>query len=72
MCMLLEVVQQARQRLGFHTNLEIGGPAESKSNGRVEREIQTVRGRARIHSTWAQRRLPNASEAIVHQFGFGQ
>ena len=47
MRMLLEVVQQARQRLGFHTNLEISGPAESKSNGRVEREIQTVRGRAR-------------------------
>ena len=23
MCMLLEVVQQARQRLGFHTNLEL-------------------------------------------------
>ena len=47
MRMLLEVVQQARQRLGFHTSLEISGPAEPKSNGRAEREIQTVRGLAR-------------------------
>ena len=47
MRMLLEVLQQARLRLGFHTNIEISGPADSQANGRVEREIQTVRGVAR-------------------------
>ena len=37
----------ARLRLGFHTNIEISGPADSQANGRVEREIQTARGMAR-------------------------
>ena len=47
MRMLLEVLQQARLRLGFYVNIEISGPADSQANGRVEREIQTVRGMAR-------------------------
>ena len=47
MRMSLEVLQQARLRLGFHTNIEISGLADSQPNGRVEREIQTVRGMAR-------------------------
>ena len=38
MRMLLEVLQQARLRLGFYVNIEISGPADSQANGRVERE----------------------------------
>ena len=47
MRMLVEVLQQARLRLGFYTNIDISGLADSQANGRVEREIQTVRGMAR-------------------------
>eukprot|EP00435_Cladocopium_sp_Y103_P040582 s1727_g11.t1 len=47
MRLLLEVTQKARQRLGFRTMVEFSGPGDSQANGRVEREIQTVRGLAR-------------------------
>ena len=47
MRLLLEVTQEARQKLGFKTMLEFSGPGDSQANGRVEREIQTVRGLAR-------------------------
>ena len=34
-------------KLGFKTVVELAGPDNSQGNGRVEREIQTVRGLAR-------------------------
>jgi hypothetical protein len=40
--LLLDVIEKARQRLGFKTVVEL-----SEANGRVEREIQTARGLAR-------------------------
>eukprot|EP00435_Cladocopium_sp_Y103_P033498 s351_g8.t1 len=44
----LDIVAKARQRLGFKTVVELViGPEDSQANGRVEREIQTVRGLAR-------------------------
>ena len=45
--LLLDMVSKARQRLGFKTTVELVGPDDSQANGRVEREIQTVRGLAR-------------------------
>ena len=45
--LLLDVVQKCRQRLGFKTLVEHSGPDDSQGNGRVEREIQTVRGLAK-------------------------
>lgn len=47
MRLLLEVTQKARQKLGFKTMLEFSRPGDSQANGRVEREIQTVRGLAK-------------------------
>ena len=45
--LLLDIVAKARQKLGFKTVVEFAGPDDSQGNGRVEREIQTVRGLAR-------------------------
>ena len=45
--LLLDIITKARQRLGFKTIVELSGPDDSQGNGRVEREIQTVRGLAR-------------------------
>ena len=45
--LLLDIVSKARQKLGFKTVVELVGPEDSQANGRVEREIQTVRGLAR-------------------------
>ena len=45
--LLLDIIAKARQRLGFKTIVELSGPDDSQGNGRVEREIQTVRGLAR-------------------------
>ena len=45
--LLLDIVSKARQKLGFKTVVEFIGPEDSQANGRVEREIQTVRGLAR-------------------------
>ena len=45
--LLLDIISKARQRLGFKTIVELSGPDDSQGNGRVEREIQTVRGLAR-------------------------
>ena len=45
--LLLDVIEKARQKLGFKTAVELSGPEDSQANGRVEREIQTVRGLAR-------------------------
>eukprot|EP00435_Cladocopium_sp_Y103_P012246 s3110_g3.t1 len=44
---LLEVIEKARHKLGFKTVVELSGPEDSQGNGRVDREIQTVRGLAR-------------------------
>ena len=41
--LLLDIVSKARQKLGFKTVVELAGPEDSQGNGRVEREIQTVR-----------------------------
>ena len=45
--LLLDVIEKARQKLGFKTVAELSGPEDSQANGRVEREIQTARGLAR-------------------------
>ena len=45
--LLLDVISKCRQRLGFKTLVEHSGPDDSQGNGRVEREIQTVRGLAK-------------------------
>ena len=47
MRMLQEIIQQARLKLGFKTTSEFSGPGDSQGNGRIEREIQTVRGLAK-------------------------
>ena len=45
--LLVDIIQKCRQKLGFKTLVEHSGPGDSQGNGRVEREIQTVRGLAR-------------------------
>ena len=45
--LLLDIVAKVRQKLGFKTIVELVGPEDSHANGRVEREIQTVRELAR-------------------------
>ena len=62
MRLLLEVTQKARQKLGFKTMVEFSGPGDSQANGRVEREIQTVRGLAR---TWRSQYRDQPSRARV-------
>ena len=47
--LLLDIVSKAWQKLGFKTVVELAGPEDSQGNGRVEREIQTVRGLALEH-----------------------
>ena len=45
--LLLDIIQKCRLKMGFKTLIEYSGPQDSQGNGRVEREIQTVRGLAR-------------------------
>jgi hypothetical protein len=45
--LLLDIVAKTRQKLGFKAIVELVGLEDSQANGRVEREIQTVRGLAR-------------------------
>ena len=70
MGMLLEVLQQARLRLGFHTN--IGGPADSQANGRVERERDPHSARHGENiGSWCKRRLPDAHQTIFTSVPMG-